>query len=194
VPDHARDDLADHQGGDERERDRQRAAVGCQPVIVIVVRPGEASVSPRRSLSSRVVKLVADVTLLGGQHVLLVKYADVRKYDGERGWFLPDDYLEHAEHPATAAVRILRDQVGLDPAPDLTLFDIESFANGAWHLIFHYCGEVSAPVDARPGANVAAAEWFALDALPRAGELAHHGWALETLAKIPRAASAIRPA
>ena len=112
-------------------------------------------------------KLVVDVLLIAGEEVLLVKYEDPSKYDGEHGWFLPDDYLEPAEHPATAAVRILRDQVGLDPAPDLTLFDIESFANGAWHLIFHYCGEVSAPVDARPGANVAAAEWFALDALPR---------------------------
>jgi hypothetical protein len=39
VSDHARDDLGGHQADDEDEGDRQCAAVGRQPVIVIVVRP-----------------------------------------------------------------------------------------------------------------------------------------------------------
>jgi hypothetical protein len=32
-----------------------------------------------------------------------------------------------------------------------------------------------------PAGNVAAAQWFALDDLPPASEVAHHGWALEVL-------------
>jgi adenine phosphoribosyltransferase len=38
VRDRPRDDLADHHGRDERERNRQRAPVVRQPVIVVVVR------------------------------------------------------------------------------------------------------------------------------------------------------------
>jgi ADP-ribose pyrophosphatase YjhB (NUDIX family) len=139
-------------------------------------------------------KLVVDVTLLAGDEVLLVKYEDPSKYDGERGWFLPDDYLVHGEHPAVAAARTIRDQAGIEPPPELLLFDIESFANGAWHLIFHYYGQLPARVDPRPGSNVAAAEWFTRDAPPPREDIAHHGWALETIAKIPGAVSAVRPA
>jgi len=38
-------------------------------------------------------KLVADVALVGGDQVLFVRYRDTSRYDGEGGWFLPDDYL-----------------------------------------------------------------------------------------------------
>jgi ADP-ribose pyrophosphatase YjhB (NUDIX family) len=134
-------------------------------------------------MDCRVHKLVTDVALVAHGHVLLVKYRDVSRYDGQRGWFLPDDYLAHLEHPAAAAERIVREQVGADP-PELRLADIESFGNGTWHLVFHFRGEVD---EARPVAltgNVAAAEWFALDALPDASEVAHHGWALEVLEKV----------
>lgn len=69
---------------------------------------------------------------------------------------------------------------GIEPR----LAEIESFGNGAWHLVFHYLatiGEVS-PVEAT--GNVAAAEWFSLDALPPASEVAHHGWGLDTVRRI----------
>jgi hypothetical protein len=35
------------------------------------------------------------------------------------------------------------------------------------------------------GPNTLAAEWFALDALPPASEVAHHGWALDVLQELP---------
>lgn len=38
-------------------------------------------------------KLIADVAVLAGERVLLVKYRDVSAYDGQGGWFLPDDAL-----------------------------------------------------------------------------------------------------
>src|SRR5439155_603670 len=56
-------------------------------------------------------KLVADVAVLADRQVLLVRYQDTRNYDGQRGWFLPDDYLMFVEHPDGAAVQ--RDRASL---------------------------------------------------------------------------------
>ena len=100
-------------------------------------------------------KLVADVALFAGDRILLVRYRDVRKFDGETGWFLPDDYLRRLEHPEDAAKRILREQLGLE-APRLRLGLIESFeGNGAWHLIFHYEGHADGEAQLAPGENTA---------------------------------------
>ena len=129
------------------------------------------------------VRLVADVAMLAGHRVGLVRYRDVSRYDGQRGWFLPDDLLNESEHPDDAARRILRDQVGVD-APSIRLSHVESFGNGRWHLIFHYEARMDAEPALIPGANVAAAEWFELDALPPAAEQAHDGWAGETLGRV----------
>jgi ADP-ribose pyrophosphatase YjhB (NUDIX family) len=110
--------------------------------------------------------------------VLLVRYADPAKYDGERGWFLPDDFLAEGEHPLRAARRILHEQVGL---PELrpALGFIESFANGAWHLIFHHRIALRSRPPFAPSSALAEARWFAFDALPPTEDVAHDGWALE---------------
>ncbi|MGH2627924.1 MAG: NUDIX hydrolase [Anaerolineales bacterium] len=133
---------------------------------------------------TRIHKLVADVCLLAEGHVLLVRYRDVRKYDGETGWFLPDDYLRHLEHPDEAARRILHDQAGITPPP-VSLSHIESFeGNGAWHLIFHYRAELPRPAEVPLQGNILAAQWFPLGALPAPEEVSHGGWGLETTQKI----------
>jgi ADP-ribose pyrophosphatase YjhB (NUDIX family) len=136
-------------------------------------------------MDRRAPKLVADVAAIAAGKVLLVRYRDTAKYDGQRGWFLPDDFLDHGEHPADAAARILREQSGLPPT-GLRLSHIESFANGAWHLIFHFLTEVAAPMPVNPSGNVLAAEWFPLDSLPPASEMAHEGWAANVLSEIER--------
>ncbi len=128
-------------------------------------------------------KLVADVAPIARGKVVLVRYRDTRKYDGQAGWFLPDDYLEHGEHPEEAAKRILREQVGL-PARGLRLSHIESFGNGAWHLVFHYAADVAGTSPLIAGPNVADSEWFPFDALPSKDEVAHGGWAHDVLARI----------
>jgi ADP-ribose pyrophosphatase YjhB (NUDIX family) len=128
------------------------------------------------------VKLVAEVAVVADGQVLLVRYEEVSRYDGQRGWFLPDDYLAHGEHPDKAARRIVREQAGLELEPSLA--EIESFANGAWHLIFHYRASAAATDAVRGGANVAAAEWFPLDALPPDAEQAHEGWASDVLSRL----------
>src|SRR5438309_2580077 len=94
-------------------------------------------------------KLVADIALFSGRRVLLVKYRDVARYDGQRGWFLPDDFLVHEEHPQDAAKRIAREQTGVE-LEDARLSHIESFGNGAWHLIFHYRADLPTPT-VKPG-------------------------------------------
>jgi ADP-ribose pyrophosphatase YjhB (NUDIX family) len=126
-------------------------------------------------------KLVADVCLTAESKVLMVRYEDTSGYDGEQGWFLPDDYLRHTEHPEQAARRIVADQTGLS-ADDLKLSHIESFeGNGYWHLIFHYAGMLAQATKPVAGHNVKAIEWFALNRLPEADEVAHGGWGLETV-------------
>jgi len=124
-------------------------------------------------------KLIADVAVLAGDRVLLVKYRDVSEYDGQRGWFLPDDALVRPEHPDEGAARIVRDQLGLEVRPRLD--HIETFGNGAWHLIFHFRVDLDAPVDMSPGANVLAAEWFPTSAMPADEQMAHDGWGKQVL-------------
>jgi len=128
-------------------------------------------------------KLVADVALLAEGEVLLVRYADTAKYDGQKGWFLPDDFLAHGEHPEDAARRIVEEQAGVEVASP-RLGEIESFGNGAWHLVFHYVAALDETVQVEPHGNVAEAAWFRLGALPRESETAHHGWPLEVLGRV----------
>jgi ADP-ribose pyrophosphatase YjhB (NUDIX family) len=130
-------------------------------------------------------RLVADVAPLVGDRLVFVRYRDTSSYDGQRGWFLPDDLLEHAEHPDDAARRILREQLGWEGI-EPRLSHIESFGNGRWHLIFHYAVELPEELAIRPGANVLEAAWFGSNELPPAEELAHGGWGLEVLAEIQK--------
>ncbi len=133
-------------------------------------------------------RLVADVALRAEGRVLMVRYKDTSNYDGQGGWFLPDDLIAHLEHPDDAAKRILNEQVGLS-TPGPRLHHIESFdGEGApWHLIFHYASELDRIPRLRSGGNLAAAEWFDLRRLPPPAEVAHHGWALGIIGKISKA-------
>ena len=133
-------------------------------------------------------KLVADVALIAKDHVLFVRYRDTSKYDGQRGWLLPDDFLAHLEHPQDAARRIAREQAGIEML-DLRLADVESFNGDAWHLVFHYVARLEEAVPVAENGNVAAARWFPLEELPPRSEVGHHGWGLETLGRVLGTAS-----
>jgi ADP-ribose pyrophosphatase YjhB (NUDIX family) len=134
-------------------------------------------------MDCKVHRLVADVALFAEGRVLLVKYRDTSRYDRQAGWFLPDDYLEHEEHPEDAARRIVAEQAGL-AIPKVRLDAVESFGNGFWHLVFHYRAQLDKAEPISLTGNVAEAEWFALDSLPEASEVAHEGWALDVLSKM----------
>ena len=134
--------------------------------------------------------LICDVALIAEGSVLLVRYKDVEKYDGEAGWFLPDDVLQNLEHPTRAAKRIAREQLRLE-LDDVRLGLIESFRgnDGGWHMSFHHVAELPSRPDVQPADDLAAAEWFQLDALPPRSEVAHHGWALSVLKRMMREAA-----
>jgi ADP-ribose pyrophosphatase YjhB (NUDIX family) len=129
--------------------------------------------------------LIADVAVMSPGSVLMVRYGDVEQYDGETGWFLPDDELRRLEHPATAARRIVNQQLGLR-LDRMRLGTIESFQgnSGTWHLAFHYVADVPSEVALTPSTAVEEARWFPVDGLPDRSEVAHHGWALTVLDKI----------
>jgi len=132
-------------------------------------------------MDRRIHKLITDVAVLSGGVVLLVRYRDVSRYDGQRGWFLPDDLLQHLEHPTDGAKRVLSEQVGVEGSSP-ALDHIESFGNGSWHLTFHHRLDLGELPLLSAGENVRDAEWFAVDALPEPEEVAHDGWALDVLA------------
>jgi hypothetical protein len=48
----------------------------------------------------------------------------------------------------------------------------------------HCRGELEEVPRLTPSENVLAADWFALQALPDASEVGHHGWALDTIGKV----------
>lgn len=129
--------------------------------------------------------LIADIAFFAGDRVLLVKYKDVEKYDGETGWFLPDDGIRRLEPPDQAARRIVKEQIGLaDARPRLD--HVESFVgnDGTWHLPFHYVVELDRVPRLRPSEDLGVAEWFDLTKLPPRSDVAHHGWALATIRRI----------
>ena len=126
------------------------------------------------------IKLVADVFVRAEGKALLVRYAHPDRYDGEAGWFLPDDFLRHGEHPSDAALRILRDQVGIADGT-VVLDHIESMDGDDWHLIFHFRADRERANVPNASADVRDARWFALDALPDRAAVAHDGWALDLI-------------
>ena len=129
--------------------------------------------------------LIADVALLAEGKVLLVKYTDTNKYDHQSGWFLPDAGIGYLEHPERTALRIVREQLGLH-LDSIRLSHLESFKgnDGSWHLPFHFVADFRRMPDLRPSADIAETRWFDLDSPPPKTEVAHHGWALSTIARV----------
>ena len=78
---------------------------------------------------------------------------------------------------------IVAEQAGL-ALPTVRLDAVESFGNGFWHLVFHYRAELHKANPVSFTGNVAEAEWFSLESLPEASEVAHEGWALDVLSKM----------
>lgn len=137
-------------------------------------------------------KLIADVMIQDGNRAYLVKYRDSSEYDGQKGWFLPDDQLEHGEHPDDGARRITEEQLGVTLS-DVELGFIESFEGNdtSWHLIFHYRATTTDAGAIRHGANVAEGRWFDLSALPARSEVSHHGWGLDTIETLTKGAGTV---
>ncbi len=131
------------------------------------------------------VKLVADITILYTDKVLLVKYTNTNKYDHQQGWFLPDDLLQDNEHPEDAAVRIALEQLKINI--DSPILDhIESFTGNdkTWHMIFHFKAVINEIPVIEISKDILSMEWFKTNELPSKEDTAHHGWALFTIEEI----------
>ncbi len=131
------------------------------------------------------VKLVVDVALIHEGKVLLTRYRDPDAYDGQKGLFLPNDLLRDREDPEDAAARVIAAQLGVSNLP-LDLAFAESFTgrDRSWHLALHYfvrCNEIPS---LKVSSQLAEPAWFDLDALPPRSDVAHGGWALQTIARI----------
>jgi len=135
-------------------------------------------------------KLIADVAVVAEDQVLMVRYSDDNRYDHQTGWFLPDDLLKHLEDPEEAARRLLSDQIGV-VVDTLFLSHVESFQgkDGTWHLAFHYVIQMEKQPDVTMSKDVDSFEWFYLDQLPLRTDVAHRGWALDTIREILKRAS-----
>src|SRR5260221_8002134 len=107
------------------------------------------------------IKLIADITILLNDKVALVRYKDSNKYDHQQGWFLPDDEINHGEHPGYAAGRILSDQLNIKSS-DPVLDHIESFTgrDRSWHLVFHYVFYLDLLPDFGKSTDIEEAKWF----------------------------------
>ena len=125
--------------------------------------------------------IVTHVATLHHSSALLVKYGGM--VDQQTGWFLPNDDLQHVEHPEVGARRVLKDQVGIENAT-LKLVDVESFIgnNKTWHIIFDYLA-FPRTMTVVKGEGVAEAKWFEIDKLPAVDEFAHQGWGRAVLLK-----------
>lgn len=131
------------------------------------------------------VKLVADTALFFDNKVLLVKYKNTNKYDHQKGWFLPDDYIAETEHPDDTAARIIKEQIGLENTTS-RIDHFESFIgkDKTWHLIFHYKLFLNSEPQIKSSDDVEIFEWFTTDSLPPDSELAHNGWARYVIMEI----------
>ncbi len=130
------------------------------------------------------IKLVADVTIIANDKTVLVKYKNSDNYNGQQGWFIPDDLINTCEHPDDAALRILKEQLGME-TESIKIDHIESFTgmDKSWHVIFHYV-YTGDDTDVKAGENVAELSWFDVNNLPDDKEISHHGWAKWTLQTI----------
>ncbi|MBV6478668.1 MAG: hypothetical protein HGGPFJEG_01423 [Ignavibacteria bacterium] len=127
-------------------------------------------------------KLIADVTLISEGEVLFVKYKNIRDFDMQKGWFLPEDLLKENEHPEDAALRILNEQLGLTNT-EVVLNHIESFTgkDKSWHLAFHYKTEIPFSDELIVSDRISEHDFFSPADLPDNKFIAHNGWAAFTV-------------
>jgi ADP-ribose pyrophosphatase YjhB (NUDIX family) len=90
-------------------------------------------------------QLIADVTLMCENNILMMRTRSGARSEGHDGWFLPDDDVGDLEHPDIAARRILEEQTNVSP-DSVRLSHIDSLVagDGTWNLSFHCLAQVGA--------------------------------------------------
>ncbi len=135
---------------------------------------------------SHPVGLLADVCLVAGDRVLLLRYeAATVVPDQQPGWYLPVGELAVHEPPDQAAIRLLFEQTGVESSrPFLSHVESLRGPEGDWRLTFHYVVQLAAEPVLVAGAGVSEAHWFDLTKLPARTDVSNRGWALTTIKEI----------
>lgn len=132
------------------------------------------------------VLLLADVCLVAGDRVLLLRYgATAAVPDHQPGWYLPVGELAMHEPPDQAAVRLLFEQTGVESSgPFLSHVESQKGSGTEWRLNFHYVVQVATEPRLETGSGVTEACWFDLTNLPPRADVSNRGWALTTIKEI----------
>lgn len=101
------------------------------------------------------------VALRKGAQLLLLRRQKPESAAGS--WFLPSGVIKYGEDPRQAALRLVKEQVGIEPTA-LKLIDVQSYGDKHWDLCFLYGSEVLEA--GAPAADYDKIEFFDLDALP----------------------------
>jgi hypothetical protein len=141
-------------------------------------------------LECRAASLIADVALIAEDSVLLVRYKDVEQYDGETGWFLPDDEMHAWSTQVERRCGSRRNRSAWISRPPVWGWSNRSRGTAGPGICRSTTRPVPAIPELEPSETILATQWFPLEELPPRSEVAHNGWALTVLQKIQRGAAA----
>jgi len=105
------------------------------------------------------------VVLTDRAHRILLVRRSVEPGFGK--WCLPGGFMEMGETPQQAAIREIREELGID-INDLKLLDIGTHLNGYYGdvLIIGFAAEIDAGLNLNPGDDVSDAKFYLLDERP----------------------------
>ena len=116
---------------------------------------------PDGTQPEEVLHISSFVLVRKGAHVLLARRVKPERMAGS--WNLPSAVINFGEDPGSAALRIVREQVGAMPT-SLKLLDVQSFGDKHWDLCFLFEAEI--PALGKLGGDFDKAEYFDLAKLP----------------------------
>lgn len=96
-----------------------------------------------------------------GAQLLLLRRVRPERMAGS--WSLPGIVINYGEDPGSAALRIVREQLGV-AATSLKLLDVQSFGDKHWDMCFVFHADI--PGAGKLGADFDKAEYFDLAKLP----------------------------
>jgi ADP-ribose pyrophosphatase YjhB (NUDIX family) len=96
-----------------------------------------------------------------GAQLLLLRRVKPERMAGS--WNLPSAVINYGEDPGAAALRIIREQLGV-AATALKLLDVQSFGDKHWDLCFLFLADI--PSAGKLGGDFDKAEYFELSKLP----------------------------
>jgi ADP-ribose pyrophosphatase YjhB (NUDIX family) len=134
-------------------------------------------------------QLIADVTLMCENNILMMRTRSGVVSEDHDGWYLPDDYVGDLEHPDSAARRILEEQTNVSvDSVRLSHFDSFVAGDGTWNLAFHYTAHVEAVEDVGTDDSLEF-HWFNMADMPEPSEVSNFGRPLAVINRTAKSAT-----